>query len=718
MPGVDYVGIARNSTTARLAGFGIVAALSIAFVRLSLIDSHAAVSLAQVIYVLPPFAATVFSGLAAFKSGAASRERRMWAATAVLMGSLFLGEAALSVRTIFLGGQPPTPGMADVFFAIAIFALFVLLVVLAGIGTLPRATRVRVVADTIVLLALLDTLLFAGWVRGLLGAHVDSLAAVIAAVYTVQAATAGGVAFFLWLGNRERPAPRWAFDLGIAFLVYSLGLLLWPAWNVAWVLSESRVAEFTAELAYLVGYGLIATAALQRLVGRKAWEPPAHKLLLERERPWSGLVMSGTVVLAMGILVALTLGSPMDSRRFGVYFSATALAGLGILVRSASASFEGARLRHDALSDPVSGVGNHRSFHDRLGEITAEADRSEATVGLILLDLDAFSTVNTTRGYDAGDDALRAVAVAIQRALRPGDAVFRMSGDEFAVLMAGGDAEATEQSARRLLAAVRTVEAADMPMTASVGVAIYPDDGRDADSLVRSAEAAREWAKCHGKCRIVLANSGVSAALDADERVRLAEEGMRLDLARGLSAAVDAREVGNPYHSRNVAMLAVLLGQRLGMAPDELARLEAAALLHDVGKLALSDEVLRCSSRAAALQRKEIPVLGESFCASIGFSDVAQFVRSHRECWDGSGYPDGLSGDEIPLHSRLLALCGEYDVLTSGRSHRGPLSKGAALQEIDLGLGTRFDPELAEVFISVVGDHGALGWSEPREVAS
>ena len=109
---------------------------------------------------------------------------------------------------------------------------------------------------------------------------------------------------------------------------------------------------------------------------------------------------------------------------------------------------------------------------------------------------------------------------------------------------------------------------------------------------------------------------------------------------------------------------------------------------------------------------REHSELGEALVQSVGLPGVPTWVRHHHERWDGAGYPDGLTGEAVPLESRIIALADAYDAMTSGVRNRVPMSRGAALQEIDLGMGSRFDPMLAEKFIEVVGATASLGWSD------
>jgi len=249
------------------------------------------------------------------------------------------------------------------------------------------------------------------------------------------------------------------------------------------------------------------------------------------------------------------------------------------------------------------------------------------------------------------------------------------------------------------------------PVTASVGVAGYPLHASDRDELLRMADGAQYWAKYHGKNQAVLYDAEIVTALDADERIRGLQDSMHLNTVRSLAAAVDARSPGMEHHSRNVAALSVLLARELELDERTSTLLEIAALVHDVGKIGIPDRVLnkrgQLTPDESALVRDHA-VLGERILRSTRLIEVLPWVRHHHEHWDGTGYPDGLAGDEIPLEARILSVCDAYDAMTSERSSRPALSKSAALQEIDLGLGSQFDPALGEVFLRLASARDVL----------
>ena len=452
-------------------------------------------------------------------------------------------------------------------------------------------------------------------------------------------------------------------------------------------------------------------ASLGRLTYREAsWRDNVGRLGIGGAI-WPSALLFAVVLVAVWLMGLWAYLSLSGSNAAMVYVTAAIIATLALVARTGFASLETGEWRSSSATDPVTGALNHRSFQERL-EDSIHTARRGTPFTLALMDLDGFSRINRVLGHAAGDVVLRAVATALATEGGPADSVFRISGDEFAVVAPGVSEGGALQFGKRLLSAVHGVAVAQVPgLSASIGV-VACSESCDRDELLKRADAAQTWAKYHGKNRAVLYDKHMVHALDVEERLQIRERESHLGIARALAAAVDARDSRNYYHSRNVASLVSLVCVELGFDEDRSRRVESAAMLHDVGKIALSDEVLQAHRRSPKQLRlaREHVTLGETLVESLGESGIPLWVRSHHERWDGSGYPDGLAGERIPLEARIIALADAYDTMTSSRRFGRQASKGAVLQEIDHGIGTRFDPALAETFIHVVGTTASLGW--------
>ena len=173
-----------------------------------------------------------------------------------------------------------------------------------------------------------------------------------------------------------------------------------------------------------------------------------------------------------------------------------------------------------------------------------------------------------------------------------------------------------------------------------------------------------------------------------------------------LVAAVDARDSYTGEHSRSVVMLSTRVARELGMSAREIEQVEQVALLHDVGKVGISDKILLKPAPLDDMEMEVVrshPGLGARIVGSIaGLAHLAPAIRSGHERWDGGGYPDGLSGEEIPLPSRITAVCDAYDAMTSQRPYRRPLSRRAALAGVRRNTGTQFCPRAAHALLDVL----------------
>jgi diguanylate cyclase (GGDEF)-like protein len=377
-----------------------------------------------------------------------------------------------------------------------------------------------------------------------------------------------------------------------------------------------------------------------------------------------------------------------------------------LAVRTLLAIADSEALLARADTDPLTGLHNHRLFHGRLNAEIDRASRHGESVGLVALDVDDFGAVNSVGGHQAGDAALVGIARAIEAVVRSQDVVCRVGGDEVMVILPGADLGAAFVTARRIVEGIRCVETdSGPPLSVSAGVTAYPEHALDRDRLLAAADAALYWAKRHGKDRAVIYDDQVATPVTPEQRIKELREHANLESVRALAAAVDARDPGTRDHSRNVSVLASRLARDLGLSGEVVTLIGYAGQLHDVGKIGVPDSVLRKSGVLTEEERRglwEHASLGAQIIASTNIGEIQPWVRHHHERWDGSGYPDGLAGEDIPLGARILALAEAYDSLVSGRSGRQPMTPRAALQQIDLELGGKFDPVIGERFIRMV----------------
>ena len=378
---------------------------------------------------------------------------------------------------------------------------------------------------------------------------------------------------------------------------------------------------------------------------------------------------------------------------------ATALVGplvaIALYQRSVHSALSAMRL---ALTDPLTGLGNHRHFQERLQHDLDRAQEEGFPLTLCLLDIDNFKEINDRYGHPIGDKVLAQAAAR----LRQGGEAFRLGGDEFALLLPRRDEHEGLSIARSILRRMSETDVADGGvLSMSAGVAAYPQHGVERSELVRVADAALYAAKEQGKNTVRVYRPDV---IEIAELRRLAEgpdRAARLRAAASLAHAVDARDAYTGSHSYMVGELAARLAKRLGLDSESVELTRLAGSLHDLGKLAIPEEILRKPgplNEAERLVLERHPEIGYRMLDSLGVEPVATWVLHHHERWDGTGYPEQKAGPEIPLGARILFVADAYDAMTTDRVYRGRLSHDRAIAELERCAGTQFDPGVVAAF--------------------
>jgi len=367
-------------------------------------------------------------------------------------------------------------------------------------------------------------------------------------------------------------------------------------------------------------------------------------------------------------------------------------------------TFKAMRAMRLALTDPLTGLGNHRSFHERLQRELTQAEHDGTTLSLCLVDIDDFKRVNDRYGHPVGDRVLGHVASR----LRQGGESFRLGGDEFAVLLPRLDERAAVAVARSIVERVGAGEIEQIgSVTVSAGVAAYPAQGVGRDELIRLADSALYWAKEDGKNRARTYQAATS--LELSQLQQLAEgpdRAARYRAAASLAKAVDARDVYTGSHSERVGELSARIARRLGIDEPQIELTRLAGSLHDLGKLAIPEEILRKPSALNESERLVLqrhPQIGYRMLESLGVEPIAEWVLHHHERWDGGGYPDRLRGEEIPLGARIIFVADAFDAMTSERVYRKPLSDRDAVSELERCAGSQFDPAIVGAFSEELG---------------
>ncbi len=397
---------------------------------------------------------------------------------------------------------------------------------------------------------------------------------------------------------------------------------------------------------------------------------------------WSVVTVGGSSVLTY-LAVALVVGGASWGYQalFAVMLTCT---GALSAWQARNHDRQRAALMEVSRVDPLTGCLNRRGFEERADAEMSAAARCAGQGAVLLLDVDRLKLINDRHGHAAGDELLCWVVSTLKATVRPGDAVGRLGGDEFAVLFGDiGLSDALEGAAR-----VKSALGERAPC--SVGLATFPLDGASLDELMRKADE-RLYTSRHGRPAL----HGTSA-----------EE--RLSWAATLASAVDMRMNAQHEHSRAVADCAVGIAATLGWGRDMQGMLRIAAMLHDVGKVTVPDRILCKPGKLTAEEFETIKghsAAGAELVGRIdGLATIVPWVRHSHESFDGSGYPDGLSGEAIPQASRIMLVADAFDAITSSRPYRQALSVEHARAELERHAGTQFDPVCVQALFAYLDE--------------
>lgn len=412
------------------------------------------------------------------------------------------------------------------------------------------------------------------------------------------------------------------------------------------------------------------------------------------------------------------------------------------------------RAQEQAITDGLTGVKTHRFFMEALSSEWKRSSRAGRSFALVLMDLDRFKFVNDFYGHLEGDLVLQRVGQILETNCRRSDVVARYGGDEFVILMP----ETTMEQARQLSSKLRAWIASDTLLrekniSASFGIACYPLHGAAPQELIQVADASMYLSKHQGGNTVSTAEhidpnearrwkrdvleaylgvtlkrlfaTGPQAFEEIHQRLRQFSDSLPateisgstttgpsalpqsiLETVTSLAYAIDAKDQYTQGHSQKVSAYAALLAEALGMSETEVEEIRLGAVLHDVGKVGIPEQIL---NKSGPLNPEEWETMKThvAFGAKLleplePLSRIRQMVLHHHEFFDGSGYPDSLAGQDIPLGARIITIADSYDTITSDRSYKKGRTAEEALAEVARCASTQFDPALVAVFVSAM----------------
>lgn len=586
------------------------------------------------------------------------RERTAWAVITLALASWTFGELWYAIF------EPETyPSVADVGF----LAFYPLLYI--GIVLLLR-TRARSIAGTL-------------WLDGVTAALAAAAIGAAVLVELVLSSTEG---------SRSTVVTNLAYPLGDLLLSSMVfGVFALTGWKpgTRWLLlGLGALATAAADAIYLfqtaAGTYVDGTwvdllwPASMLLIAGAAWMPDRTREALDVEGRPLLAVPAACAFLATGILVYDHFA------RLNLLAIGLATATLALVVARLAVTFrENRRLfeltRREATTDALTGLGNRRQLIADLERLLRSHPVRPAL--LMLFDLDGFKSYNDAFGHPAGDALLSRLGAKLATVPDDDGAAYRLGGDEFCLVMPVAEREA--EPLIDLACEALAERGEGFEIATSFGAILLPGEATDASEALQLA----------------------------DERLYAQKYGRRGESGRTIAALLEALSLREPDLETQLAgigALAATVGHALGLRRDELAELDRAAQLHDLGKLAVPDEILR---KPGALDDREWDfvrqhsLVGERILrASPALRSVAGIVRATHENWDGSGYPDGLVAEEIPLASRIVYACNAFVAMTSHRPYRTALPVEDALNELMRCAGTQFDPEVVRVLVAHVRD--------------
>lgn len=337
------------------------------------------------------------------------------------------------------------------------------------------------------------------------------------------------------------------------------------------------------------------------------------------------------------------------------------------------------KIKHVSFHDYLTGLYNRAFFEEELARLNVDRN---LPLSIVLGDVNGLKMINDTYGHKRGDELLIRVAGILKQCFRKSDIVSRWGGDEFIILLPLTDYSIAEEIAGRIDKTCSEYHTEDMPLSISLGISTKVKEDDSIEEILKAAEDKMYTNKM----------------TDEKRTHRL--------MISSLEKSLDEKDYETEAHVKRMEGLALLLGENLKLSETELNELVMLSALHDIGKIAVANSIILKPGKLSPQEWemvKKHPEVGYRIAkSSVDLAAIADAILTHHENWDGSGYPQGIKGTEIPLISRIISIVDAYDVMTNDRPYRKAFTRGETIKEIKRNAGIKYDPKLVEVFLKIV----------------
>lgn len=387
--------------------------------------------------------------------------------------------------------------------------------------------------------------------------------------------------------------------------------------------------------------------------------------------------------------------------------------------------------------DSLTGLVNHRGFQEELSRQIQKAEKLSDPMSVVILDIANISQINREMGHAKGDEVIKIVGDKVKQNIRNTDFAGRYGGDEIGIILPKTDVAEAKYLAEYITYSLSCCLVDGVgPIKASVGIATYPESSKNQEKLLILAEQAMYISKSKGYQKgtsaivssqdfdfwddmalnsfaEVLTKRHAQIGINFEEELvqkfhneKISSSNHLIDVVTSLAGAIDAKDSYTKGHSTSVSRYSEALARAINLPEAEVARIKLGALLHDVGKIGIPENVLRKPTMLTDEEweiMKQHPVIGAQKVLepNEALHDLIPIVKYHHEHWDGSGYPYGLKGDEIPFTARIVAIADAYHALISDRPYRKGMSVEKACEILRLGAGIQWEKELVRQFIAI-----------------